>query len=90
MLVKFIKDKSNNKIGCVVAVDRSRIGVSLLNPKDKFNKEVARNLAAGRALSGTSPNITSEKKTKLVSGEVAKMAGRAYVYFKKDYEEIYL
>ena len=50
MLIEFIRNENREPIGCVVAVDRDCIGVSLLKPKDRFNREVARNLAAGRAL----------------------------------------
>ena len=89
MLVEFIKNNRGNKIGCVVAVDRDSIGISLLNPKDKFDSEVAKSLAAGRALSGVYPQIMSKRKRKIVSKAVNNMTGRAYRYFKKDYEEIF-
>lgn len=61
-LCEYIRNENREPIGCVVAIDRDCIGVSLLNPKDRFNREVARNLAAGRALSGVVPDITGKKK----------------------------
>ena len=62
MLVEFIRNENREPVGCVVAIDRDCIGVSLLNPKDKFNREVARNLAAGRALSGIVPDVRGRKE----------------------------
>lgn len=88
MLVEFIRNQNREPIGCVVAVDRDCIGVSLLNPKDKFNREVARNLAAGRALTGIMPDITGRKE-ELMEKAVRRMARRAYRYFKSEYEPAY-
>jgi hypothetical protein len=44
-------------IGCVVAIDPDHIGYTFCCPKDKFDKKYARNLAAGRALTGTNVNV---------------------------------
>lgn len=88
MLCEFIRNKNREPIGCVVAVDRDCIGVSLLNPKDKFNREVARNLAAGRALSGVLPDVRGRKE-EVVEKAIKRMARRAYRYFQDEYEAAY-
>ena len=88
MLIEFIRNENREPIGCVVAVDRDCIGVSLLNPKDRFNREVARNLAAGRALSGAIPEVTGKKEI-LVEKAIRRMARRAHRYFKDEYEAAY-
>lgn len=88
MLIEYLRDKNRKPIGCVVALDQDSIGVSLLNPKDKFNREVARNLAAGRALSGIVPNVRGRKE-EMVERALKRMARRAYSYFKDDFQEVY-
>ena len=88
MLVEFIRNENREPVGCVVAIDRDCIGVSLLNPKDKFNREVARNLAAGRALSGIVPDVRGRKE-EVVERAIRRMASRAYLYFKDEYEAAY-
>ena len=88
MLVEFIRNENREPVGCVVAIDRDCIGVSLLNPKDKFNREVARNLAAGRALSGIVPDVRGRKE-EVVERAIRRMASRAYRYFKDEYEAAY-
>ena len=88
MLVEFIRNENREPVGCVVAIDRDCIGVSLLNPKDKFNREVARNLAAGRALSGIVPDVRGRKE-EVVERAIRRMASRAYRYFKDEYEPAY-
>ena len=88
MLVEFIRNENREPIGCVVAIDRDSIGVSLLNPKDKFRREVARNLAAGRAITGVMPDVRGKKEI-VVEHAIRRMARRAYRYFKDEYEAAY-
>ena len=88
MLVEFIRNENREPIGCVVAIDRDCIGVSLLNPKDKFKREVARNLAAGRAITGIVPDVRGKKEI-VVERAIRRMASRAYRYFKDEYEPAY-
>lgn len=88
MLIEYLRDKNRRPIGCVVALDQDSIGVSLLNPKDKFNREVARNLAAGRALQGIVPDVRGRKE-ELVERAIRRMAVRAYRYFKDDFQSAY-
>lgn len=54
MLIKYIRNYYGEKIGAIVSPMRGRVGVSMCNPKDRFDKELAVSLAAGRA-------ITSER-----------------------------
>lgn len=56
MLVKYIWD-GQNRIGCIVGIDAEHIGVSICNPKDKFNKKVAKDIAEGRAMTGSTVHI---------------------------------
>jgi hypothetical protein len=49
MLVEFVKNKRGKKIGAVVAVGPLNVGYSLCNKKDKFDKDLAVEIARGRA-----------------------------------------
>ena len=44
-----------------VAVAADKVGFSICNPLDRFKKEQARSMAAGRALAGTVPNIPNRQ-----------------------------
>lgn len=53
--VMFLRSNDGRPIGCVaIAVDRKkrtlRYGLSVLNPADKFDRKVARQLAIGRLI----------------------------------------
>lgn len=50
ILVHYLRDEYRNPFGCIVMIDKENIGVSICNPKDRFVKKFARNIAIGRAL----------------------------------------
>jgi hypothetical protein len=53
IICQYVNDRKGRRVGCVVGVGRGQIGWSLCNLKsgDRFDKETARNLAIGRAVS---------------------------------------
>jgi hypothetical protein len=50
-LVHYLRDFNRIPFGCIVAISPDNIGVSVCNPKDRFNKKFARRIALGRAMS---------------------------------------
>jgi len=87
MLIEYIRNAKREPIGCVVAIDRDSIGVSLLNPKDGFNRSLAKKIAIGRAELNIVP-IIPRRKEDLVEDAIHRMALRAARYFKEDYANI--
>ena len=83
MLIEYIRTENREPIGCIVAIDRETFGISLLNPKDEFNKGMAKKIAVGRAELGVYPNIP-RKKEGLVERSIQRMADRADRYFKQN------
>ncbi len=67
MLVRYARDKNNQKIGVVVALGKGKIGWSSCYqgneqdwnapPADKFNKELGLKIAIGRAEKGSRKRI---------------------------------
>ena len=49
MLITYIKNKKNERIGAVVAIDAEKIGWSLCCKKDRFDRDMALSIAFGRA-----------------------------------------
>jgi hypothetical protein len=87
MLIEYVRNSKREPIGCVVAIDRDSIGVSLLNPKDSFDRNLAKRIAIGRAELGVAPEIPA-KKEDLFEDAIHRMALRAARYFKEDYANI--
>lgn len=81
MLIEYIRNQDREPVGCIVALDRTSIGISLLNPKDTFNRNLAKKIAIGRAELGVVPEIPQEKED-LVENAIYRMALRAAKYFK--------
>ncbi len=81
MLIEYIRNQDREPVGCVVALDRDSIGISLLNPKDTFNRKLAKQIASGRAELGVVPEIPKEKED-LVESAIYRMAIRASKYFQ--------
>ena len=82
MLVEYIKVK-NQCVGCVVALNHEMVGWSQCNlDKDIFDTEMARDIASGRALKGTTkiPN-------KAIRCGIKRMQYRASKYFKQPASE---
>jgi hypothetical protein len=84
MLIEFLRNSKREPIGCVVAIDKNSIGISLLNPKDEFDRKLAKKIAIGRAELGILPFIPSRKEA-LVENALRRMADRAGRYFKDEY-----
>ena len=100
MLVKYIRKPSagvegrGTPIGCIVALDKTRIGYSFCSPKEKkFDRKMARELAAGRAALGTTTTIPNRfidldchnqpiYLEKWMEDELYDMTKRAERYFK--------
>ena len=57
MLIKYIKNDRNEKIGAVVSPCKNRVGISMCNPKDRFDKRIAVHIAGGRALASKGSKI---------------------------------
>lgn len=81
MLIEYIRNQDREPVGCVVALDRDSIGISLLNPKDTFNRKLAKQIASGRAELGVVPEIPKEKED-LVESAIYRMAIRASKHFQ--------
>lgn len=47
-----VKLHRGKPVGVVVAIDKGKIGWSLCNKTDRWNREVGKNLAIGRAVNG--------------------------------------
>lgn len=52
ILIKYKRNEHGRRIGVVVALDRERIGFSLCNKKDKWDREKALEIALDRAENG--------------------------------------
>jgi len=49
MLVQYIRKENRQPYGCLVALEKDRIGWSLCHPKDTFSKDLGRRIAIERA-----------------------------------------
>lgn len=91
MLVKYLR-KNGKPVACVVAIGPGMVGYSTCNPKDNFDKEMGRHIAAGRAgipsdirdlcsfdelVKRVPSNILSE-----MYDEVLRMDARSRTYYK--------
>ena len=86
MIYQHVRDNNNNPVGYMVAVETSpsiiQIGVSLYNPKDKWDRDRGRQIALGRAWKdGIMPHIP-KKKEKYVVKAYESLVNRAEKYFK--------
>lgn len=86
MLTQYIRDENKVPFGVIVAFRAStgeiRYGVSLKNPKDKWNKELGRKIAIGRANDGVMFPDVPRKKEYIVNHNLVTMMERANRYFK--------
>lgn len=57
MLVKYVRNNKNSKIGVVVATGRDRVGWSMCHRLDKFDKAKALKIAKGRAERGSNVSL---------------------------------
>ena len=82
MLIKYVRDRKNKPIGCVVAIDKDKLGWSLCNRRDKWNRKVAVELAKKRAIENHGIKIIPIT----VVSEYKIMSNRARKYFKEDFD----
>lgn len=61
MLIKYIRDDNYKPIGVIVAIDAENVGYAFCNPRDRWNKGLAKEIAIGRALSGSKPPIPNRQ-----------------------------
>ena len=89
-LVKYLRD-GQTPIGAIACPSKGKVGVSICNRKDRFNRELARNLAIGRAVSGDAYPIPRRRVLvngrkvylgDLIATEFVAMQARAEKYFK--------
>jgi len=86
MIVQYVRDRRRKPIGCVVAIKhkdgRVILGVSLHNPKDKWDKDLALAIAIGRSYcNGFMPKVPHSKQ-KYVMNTVIDVMERSKRYFK--------
>lgn len=81
MLIEYVRDENRVPYAAVVAVNRDLIGVSVCNPKDKFNKWIGVEIAQKRALL-MKPTELPAYRDKQINKIVLKMKDRAARYFK--------
>ena len=79
MLVKYVRDDKNHRIGVVVAMNKTQIGWSRCNKKDKFDKLRGLGIAINRA-QHHKPTKSSHSGMVL---PVAEMQDRAQRYYKE-------
>ena len=83
MLIEYIRNAKRQPIGCIVAIDKDSIGISLVHPKDEFNKKLAKKIAIGRAELGIFPEIPT-KKEQLVERYIQRMVDKADRHFSRE------
>lgn len=93
ILVSYLRDSRNVPFGCVVGDKFGRVGVSICNPKDRFNKRMAKAYAAeNRKVNQPAPmprrKIDGVELTTLVSRAIQRMEGRIQKYYGKSQNEI--
>jgi len=86
MIVQYVRDSRRNPIGCVVAIKhedgRIILGVSLHNPKDKWDRDLAVKIAIGRSYcDGVMPEVPHSKQ-KYVMSAMLDVIERSKRYFK--------
>jgi hypothetical protein len=97
MLVQYLYDRLYEPVnikrpfGCIVALGKDHIGVSLCHPKDQFCKNIGRELAKKRACAKANiplapqnaiVHLDATNKRDYVRQQVNAMAERASKYFK--------
>lgn len=82
MLVTYMKNKKSQLIGTIVATGRDKIGMAICSKKDRFDKSLGKRIAAGRANTGTKPNLVGDSYSDIVEYYYNDMKERARRYFK--------
>jgi hypothetical protein len=78
-IFEYVRNNHGQAVGVVLATNNG-IGWSALNPKDRFDREIALRIARGRAESGSATNIPRHVQERLTS-----FVNRAERYFKKEF-----
>lgn len=73
MVIRYIRENKTEKskgnpIGIIIALDKDHIGWSLKNKKDKWNKDIGKQIAINRAKKGI--NIPEKK---IINGKIEKV-----------------
>lgn len=94
MLINYVYDYHFQKkpVACVVCTAPGKVGVSVCNEKDQFNKKLARQIALGRATTGHKTSFPNRELIDfnfdvqylgdMVNSQVHRMEERAKRYFK--------
>lgn len=92
MLVEHVRDEFHNPVATVVAIGPGRLGVSVCNPKDRFNKRMGVKIAAGRAAINVGIDLpnnryvlvfdTYEPLSDVVESAINRMHTRSLKYYK--------
>lgn len=77
MLVEYVRNRKKRPIGVVVATGKYKVGWSLCDKKDEWDKEVGMAMAVGRAVLPK-----NEDPAQTVSRTVANMKQRAVEFYK--------
>jgi hypothetical protein len=78
-IFEYIRNRNGQPIGLVLAQNEG-IGWSALNPRDRFDKELALRIARGRIQNGY-----SEEPPRHVQAKMTLFSKRAERYFKKEF-----
>ena len=79
----YVNEFGGDLIGVVVSIDRNKVGWSLCNKKDRFNKERGLKIALNRAeYYGTNRNFLLEEAPNSIKNEIIEMYDRSEKYFK--------
>jgi hypothetical protein len=83
-VLKYVRNEDGHPVGCVVATGPGQIGWSACHPNDRFNKELARRIAIGRAQagSGTPELAVPWSKGNQFDNVIDEVYQRSYRYFK--------
>jgi hypothetical protein len=82
MIREYIRDANGNLAGVVVSTGPNKIGWSLCNPKDNFDKGMALLIACGRAERGSNALVPMK-----VWPVVNRMKERSSRYFKQGFSQ---
>jgi hypothetical protein len=86
MLIRYIRDRKNRKVGVVVAIDADRVGWSMCHTTagDKFDREKGLTIAIGRAEHRPVSiiNVLSKEIPASIRMELLSMLERAGRYFQ--------
>lgn len=82
MLVQHVRDEKGKAFATVVALGLNVVGAAVCNKKDVFRKKIGIQIAKGRAISGSKPQmLTDSAKAWKVAQAVVKMDLRSERYF---------